>query len=146
MMGRLLGHSNGGGFTYLLWAARGDVFAAVAPCAAAARPEFKQHMKPKPVLHMAGENDPLVKFAWQQRTIDELRKINGCGEGKPWGEHCTMYPSKIGTPVVTYCTGGVRSALLAVLLEARLGIVAANYDGSLWEWSSRDDLPLETGR
>jgi len=37
-------------------------------------------------------------------------------------------------------------ALVAVLLEVRLGIVAANYDGSLWEWSSRDDLPLETGR
>ena len=27
------GHSNGGGFTYLLWAARGDVFAAFAPSA-----------------------------------------------------------------------------------------------------------------
>ena len=100
------GHSNGGGFTYLLWAARGDVFAAVAPCAAAAKPEFKQHIKPKPVLHMAGENDPLVRFAWQQRTIDELRKINGCGEGQPWGEHGTQYPSKSGTPVVTYIHPG----------------------------------------
>lgn len=70
------------------------------------KPEFKQHMKPKPVLHVAGENDPLVKFAWQQRTIDELRKINGCGEGKPWGEHCTMYPSRIGTPVVAYIHSG----------------------------------------
>ncbi len=96
------GHSNGGAFTYLLWAARGDVFAAIAPCAAAAKPEFKQHMKPKPVLHMAGENDPLVRFAWQQRTIDDIRKIDGCGAGKPWGEHCTFYPSKSGTPVVTY--------------------------------------------
>jgi thiosulfate/3-mercaptopyruvate sulfurtransferase len=46
-------------------------------------------------------------------------------------------------PVVTYCTGGVRSALLAFLLEARLGSVAANYDGSLWEWSSREDLPMD---
>lgn len=55
-------------------------------------------------------------------------------------------PLRPGAPVVTYCTGGVRSALLAVLLEARLGVVAANYDGSLWEWSARDDLPLETGR
>jgi polyhydroxybutyrate depolymerase len=100
------GHSNGGGFTYLLWAARGDVFAAVAPCAAAAKPEFKQHIKPKPVLHMAGENDPLVRFAWQEWTIDEVRKINGCGEGKPWGEHCTLYPSKGGTPVVTYIHSG----------------------------------------
>jgi len=121
------GHSNGGGFTYLLWAARGDVFAAVTPCAAAAmigngalpddlpaalarqaevsRRSMK-NLKPKPVLHMAGENDPLVKFAWQQRTIDEVRKINGCGEGKPWGEHCTIYPSKGGTPVVTYIHSG----------------------------------------
>jgi len=100
------GHSNGGGFTYLLWAARGDVLAAVAPCAAAAKPEFKPHIKPKPVLHMAGENDPLVRFAWQERTIEEVRKINGCGEGKPWGEHCTIYPSRGGTPVVTYIHSG----------------------------------------
>jgi polyhydroxybutyrate depolymerase len=77
------GHSNGGNFTYLLWAARGDVFAAVAPCAAAAKPEFKLRIKPKPVLHMAGENDPVIRFAWKQQTIDAVRKINGCGEGKP---------------------------------------------------------------
>jgi polyhydroxybutyrate depolymerase len=100
------GHSNGGAFTYLLWAARGNVFAAVAPCAAAARPELKQRMKPKPVFHMAGENDPLVRFAWQQRTIDDVRKLNGCGKGEPWGEHCTLYPSKGGTPVVTYIHSG----------------------------------------
>lgn len=50
-----------------------------------------------------------------------------------------------GQPVVTYCTGGVRSALLAFLLEARLGTVVANYDGSLWEWSSREDLPMDEG-
>lgn len=100
------GHSNGGAFTYLLWAARGDVFAAVAPCAAAARFDFKPHLKPKPVLHMAGENDPLVRFAWQQRTIEEVRKINGCGQGEPWGEHCTLYPSRTGTPVVTYIHPG----------------------------------------
>jgi len=48
-----------------------------------------------------------------------------------------------GSPV-TYCTGGVRSALLALLLEARLGVVAANYDGSVWEWSSHPELPLVT--
>jgi polyhydroxybutyrate depolymerase len=90
----------------LLWAARGDVFAAVAPCAAAAKPEFKSHLTPKPVLHVAGKNDPLVRFSWQERTIAEVRKINGCGEGNPWGEHCTLYPSKGGTPVVTYIHSG----------------------------------------
>ena len=115
------GHSNGGGFTYLLWATRGDVFAAVAPCAAAARigdppgdlpaalapwaqasKKTMENLKPKPVFHMAGENDPLVRFEWQKRTIDGVRKLNGCDAGKPWGEHCTLYPSKTGTPVVTY--------------------------------------------
>lgn len=119
------GHSNGGGFTYLLWAARGDVFAAVAPCAAAAligeppddlpsalaplvekAQKSTKNLKPKPVLHMAGENDPLVRFDWQKRTIDGLLKLNGCDEGKPWGEHCTLYPSKSGTPVVTYIHAG----------------------------------------
>lgn len=43
---------------------------------------------------------------------------------------------------LTYCTGGVRSALLAMLLEARLGVKAANYDGSLWEYSADPELPL----
>jgi polyhydroxybutyrate depolymerase len=96
------GHSNGGGFTYLLWAARGEVFAAFAPSAAVAAKTFSQ-LKPKPVLHVAGEKDTLVKFAWQQQTMARLRELNQCGEGEPWeGEkYCTLYPSKLGTPVVT---------------------------------------------
>lgn len=65
---------------------------------------------------------------------DELRRLAGLsseGENRPRGRP------------VTYCTGGVRSALLALLLEARLGVLAANYDGSLWEWSADPSLPLE---
>lgn len=119
------GHSNGGGFTYLLWSERGDVFAAVAPSAAscaigelpndlppalaqiAARIQKNMKpLKPKPVMHIAGETDPLVKFTWQKRTIDALIKLNGCGEGQPWNERCTLYPSKTGTPVVTYIHPG----------------------------------------
>lgn len=96
------GHSNGGGFTYLLWAARGDVFAAVAPSAAAAGRSAKD-LKPKPVMHIAGENDELVKFAWQQLAMTHLRTLNDCGEGTPWHDHklCTVYSSKSGNPVVT---------------------------------------------
>lgn len=44
---------------------------------------------------------------------------------------------------VTYCTGGVRSALLAVLIEARLGIRAINYEASMWEWSQDPQNPME---
>jgi len=99
------GHSNGGGFTYLLWAARGDQFAAMAPSAAAAGPNLPL-LKPKPVLHLAGENDPLVKFEWQKATVDSVRKLNQCGEGRPWEQDCTLYESKIGAPVVAYIHPG----------------------------------------
>jgi len=102
------GHSNGGGFTYLLWAARGDRFAAFGPSASAAAARLQASLKPKPVLHVAGENDALVKFAWQQQTMDGLRKLNQCGEGQPWESEkgCTVYPSKLAAPVVTFIHPG----------------------------------------
>lgn len=59
------GHSNGGAFTYLLWANRPDAFAAIGPSAAPA-PRSLDKAKPCPVIHVAGEKDPLVKFEWQQ--------------------------------------------------------------------------------
>lgn len=99
------GHSNGGGFTYLLWARRGDVFAAVAPSAAVAR--YVTELKPKPVMHLAGEKDTLVKYAWQQRMMDAVRQLNSCERnGTKWGEGCTMYSSSTGTPVVTRIHAG----------------------------------------
>ena len=55
-----------------------------------------------------------------------------------------LLPAGASAPVA-YCTGGVRSALLAVLLEARLGLRARNYDGSMWEWAADARLPLESG-
>ena len=104
------GHSNGGGFTYLLLAARADRFAAFAPSAAAAGSGAKL-TQPKPVLHVAGENDPLVKFEWQQQTMEAVRKLNQCGEGKPWKDEkgCTVYESKVNAPVVTFIHPGTHA-------------------------------------
>lgn len=99
------GHSNGGGFTYLLWARRGDVLAAVAPSAAAAR-SAREEVSPKPVMHLAGRRDELVKFAWQEETIRGLRRLNGTGEGTSWAPNCTLYASERGTPVVTFIHEG----------------------------------------
>lgn len=133
------GHSNGGGFTYLLWEARGKEFAAFAPSAAVGRalvennPQFaneilrrgivstnetgssktnsaatKRKYIPKPVLHVAGENDSLVKFSWQKMMMEALRKLNQCDEGKPWDaeKDCTIYKSKVNAPVVTFIHPG----------------------------------------
>ncbi len=93
------GHSNGGAFTYLLWFQRADRLAAIAPCAAAAG--FGR-IKPTPVFHLAGEKDPIIKIESQTRTIEQLRKLNGCGEGTAWEKQpwCQLYPSESGTPVV----------------------------------------------
>jgi polyhydroxybutyrate depolymerase len=100
------GHSNGGGFTFLLWAERGDLFAAMAPSAAAGA-ESLPKLKPKPALHMAGEKDGLVKFEWQQRTIEAVRKLNGCeAQGEPWAKECILYPSKTGTPFIAWIHPG----------------------------------------
>ena len=46
--------------------------------------------------------------------------------------------------VVTYCTGGVRSAWSNSVL-ADLGFKVKNYSGSMWEWSASDEdiYPLE---
>lgn len=68
---------------------------------------------------------------------EELARLAGLGPQDSKGAD-----SKRAARPITYCTGGVRSALLAVLLEARLGVIAANYDGSLWEWSADPSLPL----
>lgn len=99
------GHSNGGVFTYLLWAQRPDVFAALAPSAASSR--SIRSLKPKPALHVAGENDQLVRFSVQQLAMQAVRRINGCREtGEPWGEGCTLYRSETGTPFVSFIHPG----------------------------------------
>lgn len=104
------GHSNGGYFSYVLWPARGDALAAVAPVAACLSVRDVKLQKPLPVLHVAGEKDPLVSFASQERTMEQIRKINGCDPtGKPAGPNCTEYSSRNGPPVVTFIHSGAHN-------------------------------------
>lgn len=100
------GHSNGGGFTYVLWAARREVFAAFGPSAATAGPN-PASLSPAPVIHVAGRNDDLVKFEWQRRTIDALIGLNQCDpKGRGAWNGRRLHASKIGTPVMTYIHDG----------------------------------------
>lgn len=95
------GHSNGGGFTYILWGQRPQLWAAVAPSAANPQAERVGRLHPLPAMHLAGEQDQVVPFAEQQKTIAAVRQRNGCSaEGKPWEKFCTLYESKTGTPLV----------------------------------------------
>jgi polyhydroxybutyrate depolymerase len=99
------GHSNGASFTYLLWAERGDVFAALAPSSALLSRGVEK-LKPKPVLHIASPQDELVKFSWQQRMLDYVLKLDGCGPLKPDAMGYTAYPSKSGNDVAVYLHAG----------------------------------------
>lgn len=105
------GHSNGGGFTYLLWQTRPDAFCAFAPSAAASgRLADVSLWKPKPCMHIAGTRDPLVKYAWQEMSMAKVKQINQCeAEGRPWAKDCTLYASKVGAPFVAFIHQGTHN-------------------------------------
>jgi thiosulfate/3-mercaptopyruvate sulfurtransferase len=46
-------------------------------------------------------------------------------------------------PIVTYCTAGIRSAHMALVLRMTGVKKARNYDASFYEWAGMKDLPLE---
>ena len=46
-------------------------------------------------------------------------------------------------PIVTYCTAGIRSAHMALVLRMTGFAKARNYDTSFYEWAGMKDLPME---
>ncbi len=102
------GHSAGGYFTYLLARARPDVWAAIAPSAAA--PTVHKDFPPVPVFHAAGEKDTTVAFDRQKVTIEAVKAANGCDPaGAAWAKGCTLYASSKGAPVVTFIHNGTHA-------------------------------------
>lgn len=102
----ITGHSNGGGFTYLLWAKRGNEIKAVAPTAAAAL-KLLSYLQPKPLFHLIGLKDPLVKPIWQKTTYEYVLKLNQCDlTSKKTEGSVTFYPSKTGNPVYIFTHNG----------------------------------------
>ena len=101
------GFSNGAGFAFVLWNVRADRVAAVATVAMHAGHNLRQ-LTPRPMFHVAGKKDDRIKFESQMHTVEVVRQTNECGEGRPYSNtrRCTIYPSKIGAPVVTMIHDG----------------------------------------
>lgn len=102
-----MGHSNGGRFTYLLWAERGDRLAAVGPSAASGW-SLAEKFRPKSAFVIAGQSDPIVSFESQRRTMEAIRGVLQCGaparvrkEG-----YATYEPGLNGTELCTYIHPG----------------------------------------
>jgi polyhydroxybutyrate depolymerase len=94
------GFSNGARFSYLLWAVRPNVFAAFGPVAGMLAPSLTLH-EPKPVVHIAGQQDRTNAFAVQMQSIELAKRVNGVsGKGKSCGHDCMLYAGN-GAPVMT---------------------------------------------
>ena len=99
------GYSNGGMFTYLLWAERPGVFAAYAPVAARLRPSVRP-AEPRPVFHVAGESDRVVRFSDQEAAIAVAMDVNGVEAATGCGAGCTVYGADTAAPVMTWIHPG----------------------------------------
>lgn len=101
------GHSNGGSMVYLLWAARGDQFAAFAPSASVFRLDAILQAKPKPAFIVAGREDALVPFAAQQLSLRGVLRLNHAeADGVAWAGGAERHSSAIGADVITYIHPG----------------------------------------
>jgi|688.fasta_scaffold01551_9 dienelactone hydrolase len=100
-----MGHSNGGGFTYLLWRERADRFAGFAPSAAVCRQV--QQLVSKPAIHVAGRNDQLVRFAAQEQSMAAVRRQLAVKPvGAPWDKQSIRYQTAQGVPWIEWIHGG----------------------------------------
>ena len=104
----LIGHSNGAVFTYLLWAVRREKLAAICPIAGILPTKIaRDSLEPIPCLIVGGRNDRLVRFAWQQDSINFVRKIDGCPrEPRETQGKLSVYPSSLDIPFETYIDEG----------------------------------------
>lgn len=89
-----------------------------------------------------GGHLPGAKHLWFKELLDED------GTLKPTSELKKLLASKGITPdkrVIAYCTGGVRSGWFTGVLHHIGYDKAANYAGSMWEWSNGKpaEYPLE---
>jgi polyhydroxybutyrate depolymerase len=100
------GFSNGAHFTYLLWAARPNVFAAFAPVAGRIRPTAMPK-EPRPILIIGGARDAQVAFPDQRAAMGIAIRLNGVdGKTASCGDGCTLYGGDTPAPVMTWIHQG----------------------------------------
>ncbi len=99
----IMGHSNGGGFVYTLWAARPDVIAGVASANAGGA---RRVTKPLPAFIVIGEKDQLVDPKLQHSSLDALKRLlrSTPEEGRKVGDQVRAYSGQ--APLATFIYDG----------------------------------------
>jgi polyhydroxybutyrate depolymerase len=100
------GFSNGTGFSYLLWAERGNTLAAIGAVAGVlARSEKSRLHQPRPLIAIFGTDPHTAPAEIKEKTIQAARKVNHALASEeschiPNGaSDCKLYPSTSKTPV-----------------------------------------------
>ena len=76
------------------------------PVAGRLRPSV-QPRQPRPLFHVAGEQDPQVRFSDQEAAIEIAIDVNGVGASMTrCGDGCAIYGSGTPAPVMTWIHSG----------------------------------------
>ena len=90
------GHSNGGGFCYVLMVERGHLLASAAPSSASATQHVGDDpLPPIPLLHSGSPQDRVIKWRSQMVAIERAKESRRCAAGAPLQENrdVVRYPS-----------------------------------------------------
>ncbi|MGE0130171.1 MAG: PHB depolymerase family esterase [Blastocatellales bacterium] len=101
-----IGHSNGARFATVLWKSRGEKFAAF--CSAAAQGGLMiRDATPRSIFAIAGENDRIVRYDGQVRSIEVYRRVLKTDQSKAKTKgYAKTEPGINGTELVTYLHPG----------------------------------------
>jgi len=101
-----VGHSNGARFANVLWKTRGAKFAAF--CSAAAQGGLMiRDATPRSIFAIAGENDRIVPYEGQVRSLEVVRRVLKTDQSKAERKgYAKIEPGINGTELVTYLHPG----------------------------------------
>jgi thiosulfate/3-mercaptopyruvate sulfurtransferase len=86
-----------------------------------------------------GGHIPTAHHLYFKEVFQDNGYLRTPGELSDYFYSCGLQPQQ---RIVSYCTGGIRSAHLTVVLRFCGFYRSVNYDASFWEWSARTNLPL----
>ncbi len=103
--------------------------------------EKREFLGQTPYGEKRGGHLPKAKWIYYKKFLDSEGFVLEFQDIKRLLEEASISKEKI---LITYCTGGVRSAWFTSVLRT-YGYKVRNYSGSMWEWSQKESslYPLE---